>query len=45
MDYYLHPENSTNRLLEEYHTFGSLVIVSDVTDYYELRSLVKTKKN
>lgn len=45
MDFYLHPENSANRLLEEYLTPGALVIAFDDHDYYELRSLVKTKKN
>ncbi len=45
MDFYLHPENSVNRLSEEYLTPSSLEIVFDDHDYYELRSLVKTKKN
>jgi hypothetical protein len=45
MDIYLHPENSANHLSEKYLTPGSLEIVFDDHVYYELRSLVKTKKN
>jgi hypothetical protein len=45
MDCYFNPENSTNRLLEEYRTYGSLVIAYDHHVYYEISGLVKTKKN
>ena len=32
MDFYLNPENTTNRLLEEYKTHNSLVIAFDFDD-------------
>jgi hydroxymethylpyrimidine pyrophosphatase-like HAD family hydrolase len=32
MDYYLNPENSQNRLIEEYKNYGSLVVAFDFDD-------------
>lgn len=32
MDFYLHPENAFERLLREYHTYGSLVVAFDFDD-------------
>jgi hypothetical protein len=32
MDYYLNPENSSNRLIEEYKKYGSLVVAYDFDD-------------
>ena len=29
MDYYLNPENSSNRLLDEYNKYGTLVVAFD----------------
>src|SRR6187200_1130510 len=32
MDFYLNPENSQNRILEEYKIYGSLVVAFDFDD-------------
>jgi hypothetical protein len=32
MDFYLNPENSSNRLLEEYNKYGTLVVAYDFDD-------------
>lgn len=32
MDFYLNPDNSQNRLIEEYKTYGSLVVAFDFDD-------------
>jgi hypothetical protein len=32
MDFYLNPENSQNRLIEEYRNYGSLVVAFDFDD-------------
>jgi hypothetical protein len=43
MDFYLNPENSKNRLIEEYKTHGSLVVAFDfddtVYDFHKKRRL------